>query len=57
MQAKLTKSVPSYTKEITVPYGVRVVKLGFSNLDFANVTAVRYEYRLDGVQRRMDNVG
>lgn len=48
MQAKLTKSVPSYTKEITVPYGVRVVKLGFSNLDFANVTAVRYEYRLDG---------
>lgn len=48
MQAKLTKSVPSYTKEITVPYGVRVVKLGFTNLDFANVTAVRYEYRLDG---------
>ena len=48
MQAKLTKSVPSYTKEITVPYGVRVVKLGFTNLDFANVTAVRYAYRLDG---------
>lgn len=48
MQAKLTKSVPAYSKNITVPYGVRVVKLGFSNLDFANVTAVRYEYRLDG---------
>lgn len=48
MQAKLTKSVPAYSKNITVPYGVRVVKLGFTNLDFANVTAVRYAYRLDG---------
>lgn len=48
MQAKLTKNVPAYSKNITVPYGVRVVKLGFTNLDFANVTAVRYAYRLDG---------
>ncbi len=53
----ILKSVITYTPEIVLGHGDRVVSFEFASLDFAAPEKNRYSYRLEGLQDEWMNIG
>lgn len=51
LRARVSATMPSYTRRITVPDGVRKVGVEVALLSYNNVGQARYAFRLDGYDR------
>lgn len=48
LRKKCSKYSPTYTKEIKIPHGIRLITLGFTNMNFVDEDAGCFAYKLDG---------